>query len=105
VVVAAIIKKARNRSIAGDLKNNSKRGSGRERLYPLLVPSNHITPPGAAKTAMGSQTLIPAVCADLKAKGAVLTRGPVTIRPGTRIAFLSGPEGASIELLERTPVS
>ena len=48
---------------------------------------------------------IDAVCADLKAKGAVFTRGPETIRPGTRIAFLAGPEGVSIELLERTPVA
>ena len=42
------------------------------------------------------------VCADLKAKGAVITRGPETIRPGVRIAFLRGPEGVSIELLERS---
>ena len=47
---------------------------------------------------------IDAVVADLKGKGAVFTRGPETIRPGTRIAFLTGPEGVSIELLERTPV-
>ena len=47
---------------------------------------------------------IDVVVADLKAKGAVFTRGPETIRPGTRIAFLTGPEGVSIELLERTPV-
>jgi hypothetical protein len=26
---------------------------------------------------------------------------PTTIRPGVRIAFLRGPEGVSIELLER----
>ena len=42
------------------------------------------------------------VCDDLKAKGAVFTRGPETIRPGTRIAFLNGPDGVSIELLERS---
>ena len=48
---------------------------------------------------------IDAVCADLKAKGANFTRGPETIRPGTRIAFLTGPEGVSIELLERTAVA
>ena len=47
---------------------------------------------------------IDAVVADLRAKGAVFTRGPETIRPGTRIAFLTGPEGVSVELLERTPV-
>ena len=45
---------------------------------------------------------IDAVCAELKAKGAVFTREPATIRPGTRIAFLGGPEGVSIELLERS---
>jgi catechol 2,3-dioxygenase-like lactoylglutathione lyase family enzyme len=44
------------------------------------------------------------VCAELKAKGAVITRGPETARPGVRIAFLLGPQGVSIELLERTPV-
>jgi len=48
---------------------------------------------------------IDAVCAALKAKGAVFTREPESIRPGIRIAFLTGPEGVSIELLERTPVA
>jgi lactoylglutathione lyase len=48
---------------------------------------------------------IDAVCAELKSKGAVFSREPVTIRPGTRIAFVAGPDGASIELLERTPVA
>lgn len=43
------------------------------------------------------------VCDALKAKGAKLTRGSETIRPGTRIAFIEGPEGVSIELLERGP--
>lgn len=42
------------------------------------------------------------VCDALKAKGVVFTRGPETIRPGTRIAFIQGPENVSIELLERT---
>jgi catechol 2,3-dioxygenase-like lactoylglutathione lyase family enzyme len=49
-------------------------------------------------------TGIDAVVAELKAKGAVFTMEPNTIRPGVRIAFLRGPEGISIELLERTPV-
>jgi catechol 2,3-dioxygenase-like lactoylglutathione lyase family enzyme len=48
-------------------------------------------------------TGIDAICADLKAKGVVFTRGPETARPGVRIAFLKGPEDVSIELLERTP--
>ena len=48
-------------------------------------------------------TEIDKVCAELKAKGVVFTRGPETVRPGVRIAFLTAPEGVSIELLERTP--
>jgi catechol 2,3-dioxygenase-like lactoylglutathione lyase family enzyme len=44
---------------------------------------------------------IDAVVADLKAKGATFTKEPTTVRPGVRIAFLRGPEGVSIELLDR----
>ena len=51
-----------------------------------------------------SVTGIDDVVAELKAKGAVFTMEPNTIRPGVRIAFLRGPEGVSIELLERAPV-
>ena len=44
---------------------------------------------------------IDAVAAQLKAKGVVFTKEPVTIRPGVRICFIRGPQGISIELLER----
>jgi lactoylglutathione lyase len=44
---------------------------------------------------------IDAVAAELKAKGAVFTKDVTTIRPGTRICFLRGPQGISIELLDR----
>src|SRR6266571_5091957 len=44
---------------------------------------------------------IDAVIAELKAKGAEFTREPTTVRPGVRVAFLRGPEGVSIELLDR----
>lgn len=50
-----------------------------------------------------SVTGIDAVVAELKAKGAEFTLEPTDIRPGARIAFLRGPEGVSIELLERKP--
>jgi lactoylglutathione lyase len=43
---------------------------------------------------------IDAIVAELKAKGVEVTRGPITIRPGTRVAFLAAPEGVSIELLD-----
>jgi lactoylglutathione lyase len=44
---------------------------------------------------------IDAIVAELKAKGAVFTKEPTTVRPGVRVAFLSAPEGVSIELLDR----
>ena len=44
---------------------------------------------------------IDALVAELKAKGAEFTREPTTVRPGVRVAFLRGPEGVSIELLDR----
>jgi lactoylglutathione lyase len=50
-----------------------------------------------------SVTGIDAVVAELKAKGAEFTLEPTDIRPGVRIAFLRGPEGVSVELLERKP--
>ena len=45
---------------------------------------------------------IDAVAVDLKAKGVEFTREPTTVRPGVRICFLRGPEGVSIELLDRS---
>ncbi len=45
---------------------------------------------------------IDAIVADLKKKGAEFTMEPTSVRPGVRIAFLRGPEGVSIELLERS---
>jgi len=45
---------------------------------------------------------IDAIVAELKAKGVEFTMEPTTIRPGVRIAFLRGPQGVSIELLDRT---
>jgi catechol 2,3-dioxygenase-like lactoylglutathione lyase family enzyme len=44
-----------------------------------------------------------AVAADLKAKGVEFTRGPEVPRPGIKICFLRGPQGISVELLDRDP--
>jgi lactoylglutathione lyase len=41
------------------------------------------------------------VAAEIKAKGVEFTKEPTTIRPGVRICFIRGPQGISIELLER----
>jgi lactoylglutathione lyase len=48
-------------------------------------------------------TGIDTIAADLKAKGVEFTREPTTVRPGVRVCFIRGPQGVSIELLERTP--
>jgi catechol 2,3-dioxygenase-like lactoylglutathione lyase family enzyme len=46
---------------------------------------------------------IDAIAADLKAKGVVFTKEVHTTRPGVRICFIRGPQGVSIELLDRDP--
>ncbi len=45
---------------------------------------------------------IDAAVAELKAKGAEFTKHVFTQRPGIRVMFLRGPQGVSIELLERS---
>jgi catechol 2,3-dioxygenase-like lactoylglutathione lyase family enzyme len=47
-------------------------------------------------------TGIDAIAAVLKAKGVEFTREPTTVRPGVRVCFIRGPQGVSIELLDRT---
>ena len=45
---------------------------------------------------------IDAVAAEIKAKGVEFTKEPTTVRPGVRVCFIRGPQGVSIELLDRT---
>jgi len=44
---------------------------------------------------------IDAVAADLKQKGVEFTKEPHSPRPGIKICFIRGPQGISIELLDR----
>jgi lactoylglutathione lyase len=46
---------------------------------------------------------IDVVAADLKRKGVEFTKEPYSPRPGIKICFLRGPNGISIELLDRDP--
>jgi lactoylglutathione lyase len=46
---------------------------------------------------------IDAVAADLKKKGVEFTMAPNVPRPGIKICFMRGPQGISIELLDRDP--
>ena len=48
-------------------------------------------------------TGIDAIAAELKAKGVEFSKEPHSPRPGIKICFLRGPQGISIELLERDP--
>jgi catechol 2,3-dioxygenase-like lactoylglutathione lyase family enzyme len=43
------------------------------------------------------------IAAALKAKGVEFTKAPHVARPGIKVCFLRGPQGISIELLERDP--
>lgn len=46
---------------------------------------------------------IDAIAAELKAKGVEFTKEPHSPRPGIKICFVRGPQGISIELLDRDP--
>lgn len=46
---------------------------------------------------------IDAIAADIRNKGAEFTKEPHVPRPGIKICFLRGPQGISIELLDRDP--
>jgi len=47
---------------------------------------------------------VDAAALELKRRGAVIIKEPVTIRPGVRIAFVQGPDNVRIELLQRTVI-
>jgi len=47
--------------------------------------------------------IVNAVAADLKKKGVEFTKEPHSPRPGIKICFIRGPQGVSIELLDRDP--
>jgi lactoylglutathione lyase len=44
---------------------------------------------------------IDAIAAELKVEGVEFTKEPTTVRPGVRVCFIRGPQGVSIELLDR----
>ncbi len=79
---------------------------GQDIFIALAAPGKAAAPPVSPYQGLDHIGLcvtgIDAVVAALKGKGAEFTMEPNTIRPGTRIAFLRGPESVSIELLERT---
>ena len=75
-------------------------------IAPVTAASNVNPPPTTPYQGLDhfglSVSGIDAIAADLKAKGAEFTMEPTTVRPGVRICFIRGPQGVSIELLDRT---
>ena len=75
-------------------------------LAPVTAGDGVATPPVTPYQGLDhfglTVTGIDAIAADLKAKGVEFTKEPTTVRPGTRICFIRGPQGVSIELLDRT---
>jgi len=73
-----------------------------------VVPGDGVNPPpvtphqGLDHFALAVKD-IDAVAAELKARGVTFTTELHTPRPGLRICFIQGPQGISIELLERDP--
>ena len=65
-------------------------------------------PPGPAEPSLGLDHFglqvdnLDEAVAELKRRGADFTVEPRTIRPGLKIAFVLAPDGARIELLERS---
>ena len=75
-------------------------------LAPVTAGDGVATPPKTPYQGLDhfglAVTGIDAIAADLKAKGVEFTKEPTTVRPGVRICFIRGPQGVSIELLDRT---
>ncbi len=44
---------------------------------------------------------VDAACAELRAKGAEVAIGPLTRDPGTRLAFIRGPDGIMVEIVQK----
>jgi lactoylglutathione lyase len=76
----------------------------------LIAPPHHDEPTGAEPRFpyFGLEHIgltvddIDAAVADLRAKGADIAIGPMDYSDGTRLAFIRGPEGVMVEIVQRT---
>ena len=91
--------------IRGPGRIDVKLGGGNVFIAPVKPSDNVNSPPTTPYQGLDhiglTVTDIDAVAAEIKAKGVEFTREPTTIRPGVRVCFIRGPQGISVELLER----
>jgi lactoylglutathione lyase len=92
-------------TVEGKPRIDLKLGGADVFIMPVGVSDNVNAPPVTPYQGLDHFGLavrdVDAVAADLKAKGAEFTMEPRTIRAGLRICFLRGPQGVSVELLDR----
>jgi catechol 2,3-dioxygenase-like lactoylglutathione lyase family enzyme len=91
----------------GQPRIDLKLGGGDIFIAPVKAGDGVNTPPATPYQGLDHFGLqvndVDAVAADLKKKGVEFTMEPNTPRPGIRICFIRGPQGISIELLDRNP--
>jgi lactoylglutathione lyase len=89
----------------GQPRIDLKLGGANIFIAPVAADSNVNPPPATPYQGLDHFGLavsgVDAIAAELKAKGAEFTMEPTTVRPGVRICFIRGPQGVSIELLDR----
>ena len=92
---------------AGKPRIDLKLGGGNTFIAPVSSGDGVNAPPKTPYQGLDHFGLlvqrIDAIAAELKTKGVEFTKEPHTVRPGTRICFIRGPQGVSIELLDRDP--
>jgi catechol 2,3-dioxygenase-like lactoylglutathione lyase family enzyme len=91
----------------GQPRIDLKLGGGTIFIAPVKAGDGVNTPPATPYQGLDHFGLqvndVDVVAADLKKKGVEFTMEPNTPRPGIRICFIRGPQGISIELLDRNP--
>ena len=89
----------------GKLRIDLKLGGANIFIAPVKAGDGVNTPPVTPYQGLDHFGLlvsgIDSIVAELKAKGVEFTMEPNNIRPGIRICFIRGPQGISVELLER----
>jgi catechol 2,3-dioxygenase-like lactoylglutathione lyase family enzyme len=94
-------------TVAGKPRIDVKLGGANIFLAPVAAGDKVNAPPTTPYQGLDhfglSVSGIDAIAADFKKKGVEFTMEPTIPRPGIKICFLRGPQGISIELLDRDP--